>query len=297
MKSFLATVLLLFSFSLFAQDTSDKAQIEITLNNYIDGFYKGDTLKLKAALKPRLYKFGYWKNKDTGDYEYYEQLTYANALKMAQNTKEKGKIRTETKMRSVKVLEISNHIAAAKVTGFWGLDYVLLSKDNGKWMIEQVIWEGPFEEKFIEKSHKTTTYYLIRHAEKDRSDKTNRDPHLTEDGLKRAENWANILKDVKFDMVYSTDYNRTKETATPTARANNVEVTYYDPRNMNSKEFIETTKGKTVLVVGHSNTTPMFTNSLLGEKKYEMIADDNNANLYIVTITKDSKTSSVLKID
>ena len=296
MKSILTTIVLLFSLSVFAQDTSDKTQIETTLNNYIDGFYKGDTLKLKAALKQRLYKFGYWKNKDSGEYEYYAQLTYENALKMAQNTKDKGNIRTETKMRSVKVLEISNHIASAKVTGFWGLDYILLSKDEGKWMIEQVIWEGPFEEKFIEEQ-KTTTYYLIRHAEKDRSDKTNRDPNLTEAGLKRADNWANVLKDVKFDMVYSTDYNRTKETAAPTAKANNVEVTYYDPRKMNSEEFQKTTQGKTVLVVGHSNTTPMFTNKILGEKKYGDIDDNNNANLYIVTVTKDSKSSTVLVID
>lgn len=296
MKSFCLAFSLFFTLTFFAQDHSDKVAIEKTLNNYIDGFYQGDTTKLKAALKPRLYKFGYWKNKDSGRYEYYAQLTYENALKMAQNTKEKGRIRTETKMRSVKVLEISNHIAAAKVTGYWGIDFMLLSKDDGKWMIEQVIWEGPFEDEFKEEE-KTTTYYLIRHAEKDRSDKTNKDPHLTQKGQKRAENWANTLKDVKFDMVYSTDYHRTKETAAPTAKANDLEVSYYDPRQLNSEDFMENTKGKTVLVVGHSNTTPIFTNRLIGEEKYEMIADDNNANLYIVTITGNSKTSTVLKVD
>ena len=83
---------------------------------------------------------------------------------------------------------------------------MLLSKEDGKWMIEQVIWEGPLEKQV---EQKTTTYYLIRHAEKDQSDKTNRDPHLSEQGLKRAKNWATVLNDVKFDMVYSTNYNRT----------------------------------------------------------------------------------------
>ena len=296
MKTLFTTLFLCFSFTILAQDLSDKAQIEATLNNYIDGFYQGDTTKLKAALKPRLYKFGYWKSKKTGNYEYYKQLTYENALKMAQKNKEEGKIRTETKMRSVKVLEISNHIAAAKVTGAWGLDYMLLSKDDGKWMIEQVIWEGPFEDKFKEEE-KTTTYYLIRHAEKDRSDSSNKDPHLTEAGKKRAENWANALGDVKFDMVYSTNYNRTKETAMPTAKAHNVEITYYDPNAMNPKAFKEATKGKTVLIVGHSNTTPMFANALLESAKYDYMADDNNSNLYVVTITGDSKTSTLLKVN
>ncbi|ARV10669.1 phosphoglycerate mutase [Winogradskyella sp. PC-19] len=162
-------------------------------------------------------------------------------------------------------------------------------------MIEQVIWEGPFLKEYKEKS--TTTYYLIRHAEKDRSDKNNRNPHLTEKGLKRADNWANVLKDVKFDAVYSTNYNRTKETAMPTAKANSLELQFYDPRKMASKDFLANTKGKNVLVVGHSNTTPMFVNALLGEKKYDMIDDNNNGNLYIVTITNDSKTSNVLVIN
>ncbi|RNC79843.1 MAG: phosphoglycerate mutase [Winogradskyella sp.] len=163
-------------------------------------------------------------------------------------------------------------------------------------MIEQVIWEGPFEKEFIQEQ-KTTTFYLIRHAEKDRSDKSNRNPHLTEKGLKRADNWANVLKDVKFDAVYSTNYNRTKETALPTAKANNLELKLYDPRNLDLKQFSDETYGKTVLIVGHSNTTPMFANGLLGEKKYEMIADDNNANLYIVTVKPDDKSSTVLVVD
>lgn len=296
MKAFFTTALLFFSLIFFAQESSDKAQIETTLNNYLDGFYKGDTLKLQAALKPRLYKFGYWKNKDTGEYEYSSQMTYDKAIDFAKRILEKKQQKGDDVIRKTEVLEIGNHIAAAKVVGFWGIDYMLLSKEEGKWMIEQVIWEGPLEKKQAEQKA-TTTYYLIRHAEKDRTDENNRNPHLTDAGKARAENWANILKDVKFDMVYSTDYNRTKETATPTANANELELTLYDPRNMDAKAFMQDTKGKTVLIVGHSNTTPMFANGLLGEKTYDMIADDNNGNLYIVTINGNSKTSTLLKVD
>lgn len=295
MKSIFTTLLLLFTFISFSQDFSDKSQIEVTLNNYIDGFYQGDTLKLKAALKPRLYKFGYLKDKETGDYKFYQELPYKKALALAQQLKDQGRLRTETEMRGVKVLEIANHIAAARVTGAWGIDYILLSKDNDKWMIEQVIWEGPYVKKYKEDA--TTTYYLIRHSEKDQSDKTNRNPHLTEKGRKRAENWSTILKNVKFDAVYSTDYNRTKETATPTAKANGLELKFYDPRNMDMVKFKKDTKGKTVLIVGHSNTTPMFTNRLLGKKKYEMMNENNNGGLYIVTISNSETSSMVLQVD
>ncbi|MCA0152799.1 histidine phosphatase family protein [Winogradskyella vincentii] len=294
MKSFLTALLLMLSISIYAQNTSDKTQIETTLNNYIDAFYKGDTTKLKLAIKPRLNKFGYWKNKESGNYEYYAHMSYEKAMEFVQKMKDEGKTRDENKIRNVEVLDIGNHVASAKVTAAWGIDYVQLSKDNGQWMIEQVIWEGPYEKAITQK---ISTYYLIRHAEKDQSDKSNRNPHLKEKGIERAKNWSNILKDVKFDAVYSTDYHRTKETAMPTANANNLELKFYDPRNMNIENFRKDTNGKTVLIVGHSNTTPMFTNGLIGEKKYKMIDESNNANLYIVTISKDSKTSTLLKVD
>jgi len=76
MKSLLFKLSLVLSLFSIAQNTSDKTQIEATLNYYIDGFYKGDTVALKKALRPRLYKFGYWKNKDTGKYNYYAKLNH-----------------------------------------------------------------------------------------------------------------------------------------------------------------------------------------------------------------------------
>ncbi|MCK8481146.1 SixA phosphatase family protein [Psychroserpens algicola] len=143
----------------------------------------------------------------------------------------------------------------------------------------------------------TTTYYFIRHAEKDRSDKTNRDPELTKKGKKRADHWSVILQHVKFDAVYSTKYNRTIQTATPTAKKNGLEVTFYDPRTLYSDTFAEATKGQTVLVVGHSNTTPAFVNMVLQHKKYDDIDDKNNGNLYIVTISEGQITDTVLTIN
>ncbi|NRB59197.1 MAG: nuclear transport factor 2 family protein [Winogradskyella sp.] len=296
MKPLLITLSFFFSFFLCGQERSDKELIEATLNNYIDGFYQGDTTKLKAALKPRLYKFGYLKDKETGKYKYYQHLSYDNALKLAQSIKDNGRTRTESKMRSVKVLEISNHIASAKVTAAWGIDYVLLSKDNDKWMIEEVIWEGPYQDKYQEEQ-KVTTYYLIRHAEKDKSDKQNRNPHLTDIGQKRAENWLNVFEDVEFDMIYSTNYHRTIETALPTAKANDLEIIYYDPRNMDIDTFMEKTKGKTVLIVGHSNTTPTLANKIIEEDKYSQIDETNNSNLYIINKNDSSITSTLLKIN
>ena len=146
-------------------------------------------------------------------------------------------------------------------------------------------------------SNETTTYYLIRHAEKDRSDKTNRNPNLNEKGLERAKKWAEYFSTINLDAVYSTKYNRTMQTAKPTAESKNLQINNYNPRKMYDSIFQANTKGKTVLIVGHSNTTPEFSNKILGKKKYEWMKDNDNASLFIVTITGDKKTSSIETIN
>ena len=294
-KSKLLVGLFLWTSFTFQAQNLEQIAIEHTLNNYIDGFYKGDADKLKAALKPRLYKFGYLKNKDTGDYEYYEHMNFEQAIAFVEKMKTEGRSRDESDIRKSEILDIGQHIASAKVTAVWGVDYLLLSKDGGKWMIEEVIWEGPYLGK--ERTSNVTTYYLIRHAEKDRSDVNNQNPKLTETGLKRAEHWARIFKDIPLDAIYSTDYKRTQETAEPIASAKDLPVTSYDLNTINLEAFYKLTKGKTVLIVGHSNTTPFFANTLIGKKTYEAMDDNNNGGLYIVTVTTTTRSSILLQID
>lgn len=146
-------------------------------------------------------------------------------------------------------------------------------------------------------SGETTTYYLIRHSEKDRTDKMNRNPNLNFEGEKRAQKWANYFEDIHLDAVYSTSYNRTIQTATPTAQTKKIEIQHYNPSKMYDSIFKADTKGKTVLVVGHSNTTPVFVNKILGEDKYQNMDDNDNASLYIVTISGNKKESRIEKVN
>lgn len=136
-------------------------------------------------------------------------------------------------------------------------------------------------------SNTKTTYFLIRHAEKDRSDKTNRDPELNAVGLERARNWASYFENYDLQMVYATDYKRTQQTALPTAVSKRLEVTSYNPSSLYDDAFKAATKGKEVLVVGHSNTTPAFVNAILGENKFPDMDDNVNNVLYKVVVTED----------
>ncbi len=144
---------------------------------------------------------------------------------------------------------------------------------------------------------KTTTYYLIRHAEKDLSDPSNRNPHLTKEGKARAERWATYFKDIPLDAIYSTDYERTQQTVAPIAYDKELAVLSYDPKNMDTKGFMEDTEGKTVLIVGHSNSTPTLVNSLIEEERYEQIDESIHENLYVVVIKGDKAGHELKKVD
>lgn len=143
----------------------------------------------------------------------------------------------------------------------------------------------------------TTTYYLIRHAEKNRTDKTNRNPNLNKKGLERAKKWADYFKNIDLDAVYATNYRRTQQTAKPTAELKNLEILSYNPSKLFDSVFKINTKGKTVLIVGHSNTTPDFANAILGEKKYTWMKDNDNSSLYKVTLTATNVKSEIIKVE
>lgn len=138
-------LLCVLAFSLSQAQTSNKAGVEKACMNYLEGFYEGDEAKLKASLQPSLNKFGFWKDKGKDSYRQVNHMSFEAALAFAKNVKEKKEFPAADAPKKVEVLDISNTIASVKVTAWWGIDYMLLSKRGDKWMIEQVIWEGPLE--------------------------------------------------------------------------------------------------------------------------------------------------------
>lgn len=131
---------------------------------------------------------------------------------------------------------------------------------------------------------KCTSIYLIRHAEKIRTDKNERDPLLNKSGLLRAKKWSEIFEKIEINKILSTDSKRTISTVIPTSKEKKIKIELYRPEEINYESFLEKNKGKKVLIVGHSNTIPETTNILIKNKFYDYIEDNNNSNLYFVNI-------------
>src|SRR5690554_2343017 len=86
-----------------------------------------------------------------------------------------------------------------------------------------------------QKNDEIFTIYLVRHAEKDASSDNQSNPPLTPCGEQRAESLSNFFSAVDLDVIYSTGYTRTKNTAMPTATSKGLEIVEYDSDHL--KDF------------------------------------------------------------
>lgn len=135
----------------------------------------------------------------------------------------------------------------------------------------------------------TSTYIFIRHAEKDTA---RTDPGLSLKGVRRAEQLVSVLQKYRPDEIYSTDYARTRATVQPLARKFGKAITIYDPHNLPAfAESLLKQKGKTIIVCGHSNTTPALVNLILKDKRYPDMNDSVYNQFWIVTVSEGKITA------
>lgn len=136
-----------------------------------------------------------------------------------------------------------------------------------------------------------TTFILIRHAEK--ADDGTKDPVLSEQGNERAKRLVSLFKDTPIDVVYATNYQRTKATAKPLAEAKAVDVNTYEPKQASAiDDILKKHTGKTIVLVGHSNTVPWIANYLTGTNRYTDFPEDDFDNVIVVTVAEKGKTAT-----
>jgi len=129
----------------------------------------------------------------------------------------------------------------------------------------------------------TTTIILLRHAEKDTIN--GQDPPLSAMGKKRAKRLAKQFPKVSPNAFYSTNFIRTKETVTPWSKLAGKQIKIYDAaKQPEFASMLTKQKGKTIVVVGHSNTIPQLVNLIIGKDKYSPLPDAEYSKIFIVTI-------------
>ena len=142
-------------------------------------------------------------------------------------------------------------------------------------------------------STRLTTVILVRHGEKTGP---SGDVHLSEAGLARAHELARILAGTRIDAIYTTAFHRTRETIAPLAGPRHLDPITYGSGATYAADLAarirKQRQGQTVVVVGHSNTTPEVM-AALGVSTPPEITDPEYDNLYIVTLAEGSASALV----
>jgi broad specificity phosphatase PhoE len=141
-----------------------------------------------------------------------------------------------------------------------------------------------------------TVVIVVRHAEKGTTPAN--DPPLTEAGTARAKALAATLAGANVQAVITTQLLRTKDTGKPTAEARGAAMEVVPaggPVPAHAKAVADAARkhaGKTVLVVGHSNTVTQIVEALGGPPAKDLCDSDYS---FIWTVVLDGSSARVVK--
>jgi hypothetical protein len=121
---------------------ADREAVRRAALDYIEGFYEGDTTKHVRSLRPEFFKYGFYFNPETRKYDGM-QMTWSAAMEYSRRIRQHNRQAPGSAPKEIQIFEVSDQTASAKVTAFWGIDYLLLGKYDGRWMIAHVMWQSP----------------------------------------------------------------------------------------------------------------------------------------------------------
>lgn len=142
-----------------------------------------------------------------------------------------------------------------------------------------------------------TTVIVIRHAEK------NNDA-LNNDGKARADNLFEVLKHADISAIYTSEANRTRQTATPLARKIGVSLVQVSRKGKSEEDYAKELAKKvrdkkhreqSVLIVSHSDIVHHLVNELSDATIHQINYDDEYDNLFVIIIPKNANKGKLIK--
>jgi broad specificity phosphatase PhoE len=144
----------------------------------------------------------------------------------------------------------------------------------------------------LPQDRRPVTAIVVRHAE--RAETPSEDPGLSAAGEARADTLVEVSRKANVTAIVTTLLLRTRKTAEPTAKALRITpevVSSADPGHVQKvAAAVKAHAGKSVLVVGHSNTIPLILGAL-GVKESVAICEMEYDKIFVVKIPADGTVS------
>jgi len=130
-------------FSLVSYAQTAKEEVTDAVKDYVDAFYYGDTSKIHRSISMSVVKYGYYIPKAKTIYEG-EPMSFIEMIDYAAGVSKRGvSANVEKFPKKIEVFDVQDQTASAKLTAWWGTDYLLLARQNNRWMITHVLWQSP----------------------------------------------------------------------------------------------------------------------------------------------------------
>lgn len=116
---------------------ADHDAIKATALDYIEGYLHGNAERMRRALHPKLAKRVLQTDQPSGC----SRLQDMNALELVERTRARAGSPTTDRVDAVTVLDVFGNAANAMIASSGWVDYLHLSKLDGRWVIVNVLWE------------------------------------------------------------------------------------------------------------------------------------------------------------
>jgi putative lumazine-binding protein len=124
------------------QSAPDREGVRRAVLDYVEGFYEGDTAKLVRSVHPDVQKYGFWIPRDSTRYSG-EAMPWSEFLSYARGIRARGSPARADAPKEITVFDVRDQTASAMLRAWWGMDYLLLAKYDGRWMVRMVLWQSP----------------------------------------------------------------------------------------------------------------------------------------------------------
>jgi hypothetical protein len=126
------------------QPADDREAVRRAVLDYVEGFYQGDSTRLRRSVWPDVRKYGYMR-RQTGGVVRYQGIALRFPEEFMRVAADMGSGRDAIPAdapRDITLFDVQDQTASAKLRAVWGTDYLLLAKENGRWMITHVLWQA-----------------------------------------------------------------------------------------------------------------------------------------------------------
>lgn len=120
---------------------ADEQGVERAVRDYADALYEVKPELVERSVHPALEKLGFWRPDGSAEYRLPGKMTFEQLRDLAARWNQDG-AQGEGLTYRVDVLDVSEVTASAKLTAKWGIDYMNLAKQDGRWRIVQVLWQS-----------------------------------------------------------------------------------------------------------------------------------------------------------